>query len=588
MNKISDRLVWVKEEFDRIAIGGVLGDSDGKPAFGYLRVSSTGQAEEGRGGFPRQLQHVHEKAQDLGLAIPWDLVYFDDHTGFEFRDRPALTRLRNLIRSQPRPADYIVIENIDRLSREATWQQGFLLDELENEYKVHIHFWKELGSKLERVVYGTISQDRMLTDLERMAAGNRHKAKSGRVTARTSAYGYRFVNAQGGQENIKKDTYYAIAEPEASVVRMMYRWLLEERATLVDISRRLMERNIKTPQNGLVWDPTKLRAIIKNTVYKGEFYAHRYVHVERISMLTGKPVTHKIQRPCNEWILVPVPALVTPDVWEEAQAVMRENRTLSLRNAKREYLLASLVYCAECREYKMSGGGHFTYRETAEGQKRYESSQYRCARSNTAKHLQKALGVTCTMPQIASKRLDNLVWNTVVHILLDRHRLEERLERYFSQQQGDTAREEVAFVQGQLTELTLEDERLYRAYQAGAFEAAEFAQKRFVLKEQQKRLEDEKERLQQRLASQVRQEEWKQQLLEAVEVLRQQAEQALPFELKRRILMQVVDKITVDTREQWFQLEGTISGKLSLSSSLCKWLPLCNYIGNRPANRIAS
>jgi hypothetical protein len=27
---------------------------------------------------------------------------------------------------------------------------------------------------------------------------------------------------------------------------------------------------------------------------------------------------------------------------------------------------------------------------------------------------------------------------------------------------------------------------------------------------------------------------------------------------------------------------------MSLSSSLCKWLPLCNYIGNRPANRIAS
>jgi hypothetical protein len=39
---------------------------------------------------------------------------------------------------------------------------------------------------------------------------------------------------------------------------------------------------------------------------------------------------------------------------------------------------------------------------------------------------------------------------------------------------------------------------------------------------------------------------------------------------------------------QYLDSEEIESLEMSLSSSLCKWLPLCNYIGNRPANRIAS
>jgi DNA invertase Pin-like site-specific DNA recombinase len=142
MSAILGRLQWVKEEFDRIATNGFLGDPDGEPALGYLRVSSSGQAEEGRGGFPRQILHVHEKAQALHLAISWERVFFDDHTGFEFRDRPSLAKLRELVKQPTRPANDLVIENLDRLSREATWHQGYLLDELERECKIRVHFWK--------------------------------------------------------------------------------------------------------------------------------------------------------------------------------------------------------------------------------------------------------------------------------------------------------------------------------------------------------------------------------------------------------------------------------------------------------------
>ena len=90
--------------FDALATSGVIGDPSGKPAYAYLRVSDSDQAEEGRSGLPRQIQHVHEAAKRDGYKVPWDLVFADDHSGFVFEDRPQLSQLRSEIRSPRRRA----------------------------------------------------------------------------------------------------------------------------------------------------------------------------------------------------------------------------------------------------------------------------------------------------------------------------------------------------------------------------------------------------------------------------------------------------------------------------------------------------
>ncbi len=278
-----------------------------------------------------------------------------------------------------------------------------------------------------------------------------------------------------------------------------------------------------------------------------------------------------MKRPENEWIWVPVPALVTPEVWAEAQEVMRENKTKSLRNSKRQYLLTGLTICADCKPVAMSGTGRYHRKITRDGEKRWETTCYRCQNKTRPKHIIAALGCTCTMPQISSKRLDDLVWNTVITALLDRTRLEEGMERYFSRQKQETTKDELVFVQTQLTQLELEDEKLYQAYVAGAFEADEYAVKRRGLWERKKRLEDEKEKLQKRFAQQSSREEQKQQILASVDELRRRADEELPFELKRKILLRVVDKVIVNTREEWFELEGAISGKFD-------FIPACAVI----------
>src|SRR5437763_1953763 len=88
----------------------VIGDPEGQLSFAYIRVSSSGQAEEGRSGLPRQLAHVDQIAHDLMLRIPLELVYCDDHSGFEFRERPGLQALLAEVAKSDRKTHHLVIE----------------------------------------------------------------------------------------------------------------------------------------------------------------------------------------------------------------------------------------------------------------------------------------------------------------------------------------------------------------------------------------------------------------------------------------------------------------------------------------------
>ena len=51
---------FFKSEFDALATNHAIGHPNGELAYGYLRVSSAGQADEDRSGLPRQIMNVHE------------------------------------------------------------------------------------------------------------------------------------------------------------------------------------------------------------------------------------------------------------------------------------------------------------------------------------------------------------------------------------------------------------------------------------------------------------------------------------------------------------------------------------------------
>lgn len=555
---------FFKEVFDQLSTDGQIGDPSGRLAYCYLRVSSVGQAEEGRSGLPRQILHVHETALANGLRIPWEFVYADDHTGFEFKDRPELTDLRKAYRQTSRQASAIVMENLDRLSRNADWHQGFLLEEMKK-YGLEVVFWKSFSSRIERAVIGAISQEGMEESKRRMAEGNLFKAKSGRITARTPAYGFMLVDSQGrptsdASSEFRKDTHYAPNPEEANVVRLIYEKIGVDGWSTRALSTYLAGK-FAPPKSCAFWEPKLIPIIIRNPVYKGEFIAHRYTYVktQKRGLLPGEPVkfvTRKIERPKEEWIAVPVPPLVPEKLWDMANQMLDKNAQTGRRNGKHPYLLTGLLKCGSCN-YSYVGG-----RKRRRGKP--DISYYRCSsRANRARHIVEHIG--CTQRQIARDVLEGKVWSTVCNILLNPEVIVKELDRAMKNRGGAAVEKQVQALERRIKENDLEDEKLYRAYLADVFDEREFAVRRRALKESREALVDELHSFQDQLLS-VEQLEEKKRLVLAVAEHAQQAGLTVdaPFEFRQRMLKLLVDKIFLDVNGGWFRIEGEIPGRYPL------------------------
>jgi site-specific DNA recombinase len=554
-----------KDVFDSLATDGCIGDPHGRLAYAYIRVSDSDQAEDGRSGLPRQIGHVHEIAQKRGYKIPWDFVFADDHTGFEFEGRPALTQLRREYKSHKARAEAVVMEHLDRLSRNADWHQGFLLDEMRR-HKIEAVFWNAFGSLIERAVMGAIAQEGMEQAKRRMMEGNLHKARSGRVTARTPAYGYKLVDANGNEgAAAKKESYYAIREEEAAIVRLIFRRLLNG-DPMRKIALELEMAGVKPPKQSKHWEAVYVRLIIVNEIYKGDFYAHRWHHtvVQKPSEdgLSTRAVKCKIEYPREEWIHVPVPPIVTPEEWEAANRMLAQNKKTARRNAKDPYLLTGLVRCAHCG-WMYTGTTHRSNKPNAKPHwKPYRG--YRCPHNGVRpKYL--VTSEACQNSHIPCKVLDTAVWSIVCQALFEPQVLLTALDEDATSERNRELLQHIEYLEREIARKVDDDERLLRAYMAGAFDEHEFSARRRMLKDEGTRMNEELSRLRGQVMTPEQLERRKADVIALSKQL--QAEQIPidpPFELKQRIIKLIVDEILLNVSEGWLLLTGAIRGRFPI------------------------
>ncbi len=556
---------FFKETFDRHAVDGCIGDPLGEPAYAYLRVSSDGQAEDGRSGLPRQIEHCHEAAVQSHLKIPWELVFADDDSGFDFRERPELLRLRKEFKYPRRRANAVVIEYIDRLSRNADWHQGFLLDEMKT-YGLRVAFWKQYNSRIERAVMGAISQEGMEQEKQRMAEGNVHKAKDNRVTARTPAFGYKLVDGDGkASTEARKDTHYALQPSQARVVDLMFRKLAIEGWSVRRLAQWL-DGVCKPPQTAKHWNPKTVLKMLRNSIYKGEFYAHRYVE-RRVPAVRQRPdeptrlIKKKVERPKEEWIRVDVPAIVSSEIWDLANRVLDRNAIMSRRNGHHQYLLTGLVKCASC-DYRYTGG----HRITRKYGKVYHTYYYRDVGS--VGMMGPYRDVHCKQSQIACQKLDDAVWKTVSNALLHPEILIEAMESSYNSGPNAELLAEIDLLEQSLQDLDKDDEDLYRAYRAGAYTPEELAKKRMNLKGRAEQYKTDLADRTQRVITREKLEINKQRVLEQSRRIKEQGiTPDAPFEIKQTILKLVVDEISLNVDEGWYDMTGVIPGRFYVDDS---------------------
>lgn len=534
--------------------GYILGDPHGALSYAYVRVSSSGQAEEGRSGLPRQLANIHEEAQKMSFKIPLELVYYDDHSGFEFRDRPGLQKLLAEISRPQKAANNVVIEYIDRLSRQAKWHQGFLLD-LFAEHLIAVYFWKPFGSEIERAVMGAISEQGMRDEIERMIRGTRHKAISGRITSKRSSYGYAFADAEGRPytdpaSKYRKDTYYMPNPNEACIMREAY-WRVASGDSLYTICNDFNRRQIPTPKGARYWETGNLSRLIRNPVYKGEYVANRFYKTKEWSERHQRVVQKQYKRSKEEWIFVPVPALVSAELWQAAQDALKRNVKTSTRNAHASYLLQGFLRCACCGE-KVG----VTISVGIGGVKRHI---YLCR----SRFLQPVLRekYSCGSPSIRGEEIDEHVWNSICQIITE----PDLIIRYLEAQSESVAKgglnDQLAYINRQLQKCEREEEQWDRAYAAEIFSLEEYKDKKTSVASRKAALQEEREQLLEELSVAMEFEQQKEIVRQQLQALRKFGFASdLPFQDKRRILGLLIDHIVIDTKEQWYRLEGAIRG----------------------------
>ena len=440
----------------------------------YARVSTERQEREQT--IDSQLTVLRAWVAEHGHTLAAEHVYTDEGYSGSRLDRPALDRLRDAAREAAFAA--VVLLSPDRLARKYAYQV-LLLEELRRAgcqvVFLHHPISDDPNDQLLLQIQGAVAEYERAVLGERFRRGKLQRARDGQYQAGGHApYGYRYVRAQTGVPG-----YLVIDDGEAAVVQRIYRWLLEEQLSIRQILKRLNFGAYRPRSGGRCWSSSVVHHVLTDPVYTGTAYANRYQAVppRRVRHPHGpktKEACSHQRRPPEEWIAVPVPAIIDGATFEHAQEQLARNAALSFRhNTKRRYLLRCLLRCGTC--------GLAMFGRTYPATERQREYRYYTCQSKDC--ILRAREHPCPRRAVKADELEAAIWEHATTLLADPARLLAQFEGLLQAARDGDEREQVEQRQlvGRLERLGREDGRLLDAYQAGVITLEELAQRRHLL-----------------------------------------------------------------------------------------------------------
>jgi DNA invertase Pin-like site-specific DNA recombinase len=266
------------------------------------------------------------------------------------------------------------------------------------------------GATLERPGLERVRERAQI--LERSRRGKRHRAQSGEVSVMSGApYGYRYI-----RKTNEAPVAYAVLEAEARVVERIYEMYTVEGLSIGEITRRINAEGIPTRKASARWERSTVWAVLRNSAYRGiacfgKTRASSRTRVMRSQRRRGvitPSMTAGHERPREEWIEIPVPALVSEDSFARAQELLQENKVRSRRRTIEPSIVQGLVSCQRC-------GYAFSRSSTQTSARKIH--YYKCIGSDSWRKLG---GHVCdTGRMIRQDLLDQIVWVEVIKLLED-------------------------------------------------------------------------------------------------------------------------------------------------------------------------
>ena len=378
----------------------------------YARVSSAQQKKDETIG--SQVAALRAFAAQQGLDVPEGWVFLDEgHSGATLV-RPQLERLRDLVAGEA--VDVVLVHSPDRLARKFAYQALLV---------------EEFGRVGTRVAFvkgprGDSPEDRLLVQFQGMFAeyeraqlaeryrrGKTYRAKSGSVNVLSGApFGYRYV-----PKSPTADAAYEIVQSEAVLVAEMFRRYADQGESIAGLTRWLTDAGIATRSGKPRWDRSVVWAMLRNPAYQGAavfgktMLVHEQPGLNRRARLEGRTTPRAVKvvdRPREQWIEIPVPAIVDTTTFERVQQRLADNKRFAPRNSKLPpNLLQGLAACAAC------GYGYYRTSTRTTNKKIY---YYRCLGSDDYRYQG---GRVCANKPVRADYLDQVVWEHITGLLAD-------------------------------------------------------------------------------------------------------------------------------------------------------------------------
>lgn len=374
-------------------------------------------------------------------------------------ERPGLERVRDL--AAEGQIQVVLAYAPDRLSRKYAYQV-LLIEEFAKHGVETLFVNAPQGTSAEDQLLvqfqGMIAEYERAQILERSRRGKRHRARSGEVSVLSGApYGYRYI-----RKTDEAPASYRVIDAEARVVQRVYEMYTVAGLSMGEITRRLNAEGVPTRKQSSRWERSVIWAMLRNPAYRGaaSFGKTRIAGRIRVTralrrrggLVSSDSVGH--ERPREEWIEIPVPALVSEESFARVQELLHENKIRSRRRTITPSVVQGLVSCQKCG---------YAFSRTSTHTSARKILYYKCIGSDSWRKLG---GPVCDNRMVRQDLLDQIVWTEVIRLLEDPTLIQQELDRrLLAARSSDPTKKRELSLQRELIRVGKSIERLLTAYQ---------------------------------------------------------------------------------------------------------------------------
>ena len=508
----------------------------------YMRVSSEEQRERQsiatQRDFASRFCGLHE------LTVHGS--YSDDGVSgtVPLENRPGGIRLLEAARQ--RKFDQLLVYKLDRLGRETRLILNAVA-ELEK-HGVRVRSMTEefetataTGRLMLTMLSGFAAHERELIR-ERSVAGTNRLAEAGAWLGGVVPYGYRLEGETGVSRHlvVSDDPIPGQDVSEADVIRTIYRMSAGEKKSCQKIADHLNRTGIPC---GFVESPLRAetgKRRLRLAVARGATHVRNMIASKTYmgKHELGKRATSRDRKV----IARDVPAIVSEQVWQTAQQVLRSNQILSNRNAREPFMLRGLIKCGLCG-MKYSG---------IRGNTRKRFHYYRCNGRYQADGACGLAGARCRGKTLNGYYVERLVWADIESFLRNPGEILERLRQRVSMKDDELQhrQKEIELCTIRLQEKTAERDRILGLFRRGRIDDATLDQQLDLIDSESAGLREEIEAMTHALAAADRSSQL-QTAETLLSTLRSRLDGPIAPELKRRIVEILVESVQANTVERW-------------------------------------